>query len=71
MNLSTCIIDSMHNHSHKSPGQHGLYAAAAITLIYAAIEAGVGWWANSLALLSNAGHMLTDTSALLIAAFGA
>lgn len=58
-----------HHHSHN--GARGLYLAAGITLGYAAIEAGVGWWANSLALLSDAGHMLTDTSALLIAALGA
>ncbi|SDW16893.1 cation diffusion facilitator family transporter [Nitrosomonas communis] len=56
-------------HLHNSP--HRLYFAASITLIYAAIEASVGWWANSLALLSDAGHMLTDTSALLIASLGA
>jgi cobalt-zinc-cadmium efflux system protein len=63
--------DTTHKHDHTPTGQRGLYFAAAITLAYAAIEAGAGWWANSLALLSDAGHMLTDTSALLIAAFGA
>lgn len=57
------------NHKHKS--QNSLYLAAAITLSYALIEALVGWWSNSLALISDAGHMLTDTSALLIAALGA
>ncbi|MCW8917394.1 MAG: cation diffusion facilitator family transporter [Gammaproteobacteria bacterium] len=60
-----------HNHNHTHNGERGLYFAAAITLGYAAIEAGTGWWANSLALLSDAGHMLADTSALLIAALGA
>jgi cobalt-zinc-cadmium efflux system protein len=60
-----------HNHNHSRNGQRSLYFAAAITLVYAAIEAGTGWWANSLALLSDAGHMLADTSALLIAALGA
>ena len=60
-----------HAHTHSHNGQRGLYFAAGITLAYAAIEAGAGWWANSLALLSDAGHMLTDTSALLIAALGA
>lgn len=57
--------------SSRYNNQYGLYFAAALTLTYAAIEASVGWWANSLALLSDAGHMLTDTSALLIAALGA
>lgn len=56
---------------HKHNSQNSLYFAAAITLSYALIEAIVGWWSNSLALISDAGHMLTDTSALLIAALGA
>lgn len=61
-----------HTHNHaNSASSRGLYLAAGITLAYAAIEAGAGWWANSLALLSDAGHMLTDTSALLIASLGA
>ncbi|MDV6343079.1 cation diffusion facilitator family transporter [Nitrosomonas sp. Is37] len=60
-----------HQHPLLQNDQRGLYFSAAITLTYAAIEASVGWWANSLALLSDAGHMLTDTSTLLIAALGA
>jgi cobalt-zinc-cadmium efflux system protein len=59
-----------HNHAHPPSNQNGLYLAAGLTLAFAVIEAGAGWWANSLALLSDAGHMLTDTSALLIAALG-
>ncbi|MCI0506803.1 MAG: cation diffusion facilitator family transporter [Gammaproteobacteria bacterium] len=62
---------SHHHHDHNHHGQRGLYFAAGFTLAFAAVEAGAGWWANSLALLSDAGHMLTDTSALLIAALGA
>jgi cobalt-zinc-cadmium efflux system protein len=60
-----------HDHNHSPNGERGLYLAAIITLGYAAIEAATGWWANSLALMSDAGHMLADTSALLIAALGA
>ncbi len=61
-----------HDHNPAgSIGQRGLYFAAGIMLVYAVIEAGTGWWANSLALMSDAGHMLADTSALLIAALGA
>jgi cobalt-zinc-cadmium efflux system protein len=33
---------------------------------YAALEAAGGWWTGSLALLSDAGHMLTDASALVL-----
>lgn len=65
--------DAMHDHEHHHhpSNQIGLYLAAGLTLSFAVVEAGAGWWANSLALLSDAGHMLTDTSALMIAAFGA
>ena len=45
--------------------------ALALTLGYAAVEAGAGWWANSLALMGDAGHMLTDAAALAIATFAA
>jgi cobalt-zinc-cadmium efflux system protein len=45
-----------------------LQLALAITLGFALIEAVTGWLANSLALLGDAGHMLTDSSALALAA---
>ena len=57
--------------SARAHSQRGVYLAAGATFAYAVVEAGVGYWAGSLTLLSDAGHMLTDTSALLIAAFGA
>lgn len=38
-----------------------------ITLGFVVIEAGAGWYANSLALLSDAGHNLTDVFALGLA----
>ena len=33
------------------------------------VEAGVGWWSNSLALVADAGHMLSDAAALGLAIF--
>lgn len=48
-----------------------MLVALGLTLGFALIEAGTGWWANSLALLGDAGHMLTDAAALGIAAFAA
>jgi cobalt-zinc-cadmium efflux system protein len=45
--------------------------ALALTLGYSAVEALAGWWSGSLALLSDAGHMLGDGAALGIAAFAA
>ncbi len=61
----------MHDHAHTASSQRSLYLAAGITLGFALVEAGAGWWSNSLALMSDAGHMLADTSALLIASLGA
>lgn len=64
----------MHDHPHSSP-QHAsvtlLVGALSITLGFAGVEALAGWWANSLALLSDAGHMLTDSAALGLAAIAA
>jgi cobalt-zinc-cadmium efflux system protein len=52
-------------------GSPSLLLAMLLTLCYAAVEAAVGWWSGSLALLGDAGHMLTDAVALLIAALAA
>lgn len=51
--------------------QKTLLLGLAITLSYAVIEAIGGWLANSLALLGDAGHMLTDAVSLAGAAFAA
>lgn len=42
-----------------------------ITVAFAAAEAVGGWWTGSLALLSDAGHMLTDAGALVLGALAA
>ena len=42
-----------------------------LTLAFAVVEALAGWWSGSLALLGDAGHMVTDSVALLIAAAAA
>lgn len=66
---------SAHNHNQHCPGhganQRTLIPAIGIIFIFALIEAGTGWWAHSLALLSDAGHMASDAVALSIAAFAA
>ncbi|HZM33985.1 MAG TPA: cation diffusion facilitator family transporter [Burkholderiales bacterium] len=58
-----------HHHGHGAGG--ALRAAAALTVGFAALEALGGWWTGSLALLSDAGHMLTDGIALGLAALAA
>jgi cobalt-zinc-cadmium efflux system protein len=45
--------------------------ALVLTLVLALIEVGGGWYAGSLALLGDAGHMFSDTTALGLAAFAA
>jgi cobalt-zinc-cadmium efflux system protein len=45
--------------------------ATGLTLAYAGVEAGVGWWAGSLALVADAGHMVNDAAALTLAAIAA
>ncbi len=67
-----------HDHPHGEGGHHvhaavpdgngKLAVALLLTLSFAAIEAVAGWWSGSLALLSDAAHMLTDSSALGLAA---
>ena len=47
--------DHHHGHAHTHAHGHTAYlpAALAVTLLYAGVEAGAGWWADSLALLSD------------------
>jgi cobalt-zinc-cadmium efflux system protein len=48
-----------------------LFLSLGITLVFAAVEALAGLWANSLALLSDAGHNLTDAAALALSWYAA
>ena len=59
-----------HNHDAHS-SQKTLLLALGITLAYALIEAVGGWLANSLALIGDAGHMLTDAASLAAGALAA
>ncbi len=60
-----------HHHHHHSRSGNALKAAAALTIAFALVEALGGWWTGSLALLSDAGHMLTDGAALILGALAA
>ncbi|MDX5334122.1 MAG: cation diffusion facilitator family transporter [Gammaproteobacteria bacterium] len=59
-----------HGHAHDHSGKR-LGLAVLFTLGFAGVEVVGGLWANSLALISDAGHMLTDASALGLAALAA
>ena len=55
-----------HSHSHAAPdlSPRVMAAAVAATLAFVIVEGLCGWWGGSLALLSDAGHNLTDAAAL-------
>lgn len=57
-----------HHHGHQITSLNGIYILA-ITLnaLYVVIEAGVGFWSDSLGLLSDAGHNLSDVFSLMLA----
>ena len=62
-----------HRHSHHHPQDAGprLIWALLLTLGFAAVETMAGFWSGSLALLGDAGHMVTDSASLGLAAFAA
>ncbi|MEP7084496.1 MAG: cation diffusion facilitator family transporter [Betaproteobacteria bacterium] len=65
----------MHPHGHGGERTAGrdsgraMMWAVALTAGFSLVEAAGGWWSGSLALLSDAGHMLTDALALTLALF--
>ena len=63
--------DHHDHHHHDHSASRFLPLALALTLGFAAVEAVAGWWSGSLALLGDAGHMLTDAMSLGLAAIAA
>src|SRR5438067_4414605 len=63
--------DHHHHHHHEPRSGSALSSAAILTVAFALVEALGGWWTGSLALLSDAGHMLTDGAALALSAIAA
>ncbi len=61
--------DSAHDHSHdlRVLSQKRLRIALAINAVFLLVEVAGGIVSNSLALLADAGHMLTDVAALVLA----
>lgn len=68
-------LDRGETHTHHHLGHEGhsskLVIALLLTLSFAGVEAVAGWWSGSLALLADAAHMVTDSSALGLAAAAA
>jgi cobalt-zinc-cadmium efflux system protein len=60
-------MSSGHGHHHRTAGnQSRLRIALAITFLYMIAEWVGGWYTNSLALIADAGHMLTDVAAMVL-----
>lgn len=62
-----------HDHHHHGPADFGRAFAigTALNLVFVAVEVAAGIWMNSVALLADAGHNLSDVLGLLIAWGGA
>lgn len=60
-----------HGHDHHHPaiqsGQRALLISLVATLLFAVVEVAGGWFSGSLALISDAGHMVSDAFALGLA----
>jgi cobalt-zinc-cadmium efflux system protein len=55
-----------HGHARLTP-RRALRISLVLTAGFMLVEAGMGWYTGSLALLADAGHMLSDTGALAFA----
>jgi cobalt-zinc-cadmium efflux system protein len=62
-------VDCAPSHVGLADHTRGLRRALGITLLFMAAEFAGGWWAHSLALLADAGHMLGDGASLALALF--
>jgi len=59
--------DAKHSHSKEVSNQNLLLIALILTLGFSGVEGAAAYFANSLALISDAGHMVTDAAALGLA----
>lgn len=61
-------VHDHHGHDHGGPTpERALWVAVGLNGAFLVLEAAVGFWTNSLALLSDAGHMVSDVGALIVA----
>ena len=63
------------HHHHHAPADNKqmrkiLWVAIVLNLLFVGVEAGVGIWQNSLSLLSDAGHNLSDVFSLVLVVVG-
>ena len=56
-----------HHHSAQAQSLNGIFILSIIlNVVFVLVEAGVGLWQNSLSLLSDAGHNLSDVFSLVL-----
>lgn len=67
MHVAAHDHDHTHDHSHDRQSTKILAFAFALTFAFMIVEVIGGWIAGSLALIADAGHMLTDAAALALA----
>lgn len=59
-----------HTHQHHQPqARKAMNTALVLTIVFAALEALAGYWSGSLALVSDAGHMVSDALSLGLGSF--
>ncbi|MGI6219538.1 MAG: cation diffusion facilitator family transporter [Bacteroidaceae bacterium] len=64
------VHEHHHHHVHQPSTINGIFIASIVlNLLFVIVEAGVGLYENSLGLLSDAGHNLSDVFSLLLALF--
>lgn len=57
----------VHGHVHRLESVNGIFVVAIVlNALFVCVEAGVGFWSNSLGLLSDAGHNLGDVFSLVL-----
>jgi cobalt-zinc-cadmium efflux system protein len=56
-----------HAHDHRSASRRALVLVLALTIAFTAVEIAGGLWTGSLALLADAGHMVSDVFAIGLA----
>ncbi|WP_331851831.1 cation diffusion facilitator family transporter [Polynucleobacter necessarius] len=59
--------DAKHSHAKQVSNQNLLLIALVLTLGFSGVEGAAAYFANSLVLISDAGHMVTDAAALGLA----
>lgn len=70
VSTSTIIMEHHHHHHEAFTSMRGIYVwAIVLNVLFVVIEAAVGFAQNSLGLLSDAGHNLSDVFSLLLALF--